>query len=436
MDYSDKSPINQTHTIIRLSGLMHQSTPTVPDYHSFLAWFTSENHRRSFFSKTKSQSIPHRSDRHTAIMPQTKTKKYAYINSLRGIAILLVVIRHVFMWIPPTSAILEAIGSIAGRGVQLFYLVSSITLCFSIANRKKKENYPFRNFFLRRIFRIAPLFYLAIIFYYCIAPWKIEAWKVITSFLFIHGFHPESINGVVPGSWSIAVQMTFYLCLPLLYRFFSNPKKALIGVFVATLLSLLISKGLYTIFLPKLTGELEIVYYEYFFYWFPAQLPIFLMGILVFRIMESPEHNQKRWAWPTMFIACYLMVAFAKCYYIRLLPHHLLLGVAFTFLFYSLSLNPIPLLVNQVLGWIGKLSYSIYLLHFAILSFYVYHFPNGLLLQNLPSILVSLLAVLSTAILFSIITYNLIEKPGIRLGKFLIEKLESSATSTLGTKEV
>ena len=36
----------------------------------------------------------------------------------------------------------------------------------------------------------------------------------LSTAFFLHGLHPEAINSVIPGGWSIAVEMTFYLFFP------------------------------------------------------------------------------------------------------------------------------------------------------------------------------------------------------------------------------
>ena len=72
-------------------------------------------------------------------------------------------------------------------------------------------------FFVRRFFRIAPAFYLAILFYICLgnrtvllgAKWH-RHWQVLLTIAFLHGWYVESINAVVPGGWSIAVEVMFH----------------------------------------------------------------------------------------------------------------------------------------------------------------------------------------------------------------------------------
>jgi peptidoglycan/LPS O-acetylase OafA/YrhL len=41
--------------------------------------------------------------------------------------------------------------------------------------------------------------------------------NVLSNFTFLHGFNPYWITSLVPGGWSIAVEMTFYIILPFLF---------------------------------------------------------------------------------------------------------------------------------------------------------------------------------------------------------------------------
>ena len=72
------------------------------------------------------------------------------------------------------------------------------------------------NFYTRRLFRIAPLFWLMIPIYLMWNHSQHQPGEVLATALFVNGFMPNYIFGVVQGGWSIAVEMSFYLVFPLL----------------------------------------------------------------------------------------------------------------------------------------------------------------------------------------------------------------------------
>lgn len=91
-------------------------------------------------------------------------RKFDQIDSLRGIAALMVVVAHALSFgdtklfpVFPLSILGQGV-----RGVQLFYIISAFTLFYTF-DLRKDENQAVFKFYLRRFFRIAPLFYTAIV---------------------------------------------------------------------------------------------------------------------------------------------------------------------------------------------------------------------------------------------------------------------------------
>ncbi|MCX7309105.1 MAG: acyltransferase family protein, partial [Afipia sp.] len=174
-------------------------------------------------------------------------KKYDFVDALRGIAVLLVVLAHT-----PVPNSLLALNIAGAYGVQLFFVVSAFTLFLSLSARRNTESNPVLFFFLRRFFRIAPAFYFAMLFYLMkdgtgATPWApqgIQSWQIISTLLFINGWLPDSINAVVPGGWSIAVEMTFYLFVPLCFAVITNVTRASILFVVLVVAGIVANKYL------------------------------------------------------------------------------------------------------------------------------------------------------------------------------------------------
>ena len=85
------------------------------------------------------------------------------VDSLRGIAVLMVVAVHTSGFKRPTSVWLLTLAQLGARGVQLFYVVSAFTLYLSYEQRKSAGGFSFRGYFIRRVSRIAPMFWLAVV---------------------------------------------------------------------------------------------------------------------------------------------------------------------------------------------------------------------------------------------------------------------------------
>src|SRR5512133_787814 len=132
-------------------------------------------------------------------------RKYDFIDALRGLAILGVILLHTSQIIPPDSKLLKLFGDNGAQGVQLFFITSALTLFLSMGSRSHQEAAPTRNFFIRRFFRIAPMYYLALAFFFLLdglsarywAPHGIPWWYPVMTIFFLNGYHPVMINSVV-----------------------------------------------------------------------------------------------------------------------------------------------------------------------------------------------------------------------------------------------
>jgi len=178
------------------------------------------------------------------------------LDFIRGIAILGVVAFHVSLIFDPGVKALTLLLSLGFQGVQLFFLISAITMCY-MWDRRSDEGSAALKFYIRRFFRIAPPFWLAMCGYLLLnglnsTPWApdgVGARQIITSLFFVNGFWPDTINSVVPGGWSIAVEMTFYLFFPFLMTRFNSVGVYFIGAFLLYLANISIVQPIYDILL-------------------------------------------------------------------------------------------------------------------------------------------------------------------------------------------
>jgi peptidoglycan/LPS O-acetylase OafA/YrhL len=323
------------------------------------------------------------------------------------------------------------------RGVQLFYVASALTLCMSWIARSSRETFPARNFYIRRFCRIAPMFYIAMLFYIFLngfspAYWfpnGIKWWFIPITVTFLHGFHPETINSIVPGGWSIAVEMSFYLILP-----FVIPRIKSIESCAFFFVISMVLYGLNKLLIPHIFFYPENQQYlikSFSYLDFLGQLPVFIIGIFAYLIFHE-KYPRKQIA----IVGSLLFVVFLLlCIYpVSKIPHHIVAGGLFSVFSLLLANWPIRLLVNRVTITLGKLSFSMYLMQFAVLAYFSkLGFDNIFQGSNITSLLHFLCVVLVTAFV-SIIFYNYVEKPGIVLGKCLIEKLEHNVVPNTSTE--
>lgn len=354
----------------------------------------------------------------------SEPKKYAYIDSLRGIAILLVLLIHVSQLIdrqffnPGMISFFEN----GQLGVQLFFMVSAYTLMLSNYAREGENGFN-RNFFIRRFFRIAPLYYL-VTFYYAFERYlgfdpslfaeNIQSFpfvKLITGMLFINGLYPTTINSFVPGGWSIAIEMLFYATLPFIFKRVRSLNQSIVLLFCSVFAAVIFS---YITAFPFFNRA------GFPMFNFLNQFPIFSLGIVAFFIHKDglTNINSKNY-----FLLAILFLAY--CY--LPFPYYMHYSVFFLLLLLGLSKNPLPIIVNPVITFIGKISFSIYLIHFAVLYWtkkitdpYLQSLDNKI--ESYLYLVLLYVFVLAVSSIISYVSYKFVEIPGQQMGKRIIKR--------------
>lgn len=141
--------------------------------------------------------------------------------SLRAIAALVVVLGHIEL-IKKTNEISNIYGKLPDGhlGVILFFVLSGFLITFLLVQEKQKNNnISFKKFYLRRILRIWPLYYLIIFLSFVI--FQDENYSLKSAILCLTVFpniaHSLKIGWASsPQLWSIGVEEQFYLFWPLL----------------------------------------------------------------------------------------------------------------------------------------------------------------------------------------------------------------------------
>ncbi len=346
-------------------------------------------------------------------------KRLDYIDSLRGLAVLMVVLVHVSQIADMSNfnSIIQKIFSDGAKGVQLFYIISGFTIWLSIYKISIKNTYSYKNFMIRRFFRIAPMWYMAIIVYLLIDGTGARYWlgdvqnisilNIIFNFIFLHGFNPYYINSIVPGGWSIGVEMVFYVIAPLLYKY-CNSTDLSIKMFA---LSLILGKGLGKILLHICPIGSQELWSNYLFFWLPSQLPYFFIGITLFNCIYKKDRLLSKGSY--MCLIAVLAVLY-------LAPDSVTSSaILLAGLFIVYSKGSIIVLNNSIMQYVGKLSYSVYLTHFIAIKIATKISIPIFIPNNLIQVIVNYTLVVLIAICISSITYYCIEQPMINWGRKL-----------------
>lgn len=352
-----------------------------------------------------------------------KSPRIDFIDSLRGGAIAGVVMVHVGQVVDGLPGWLRSFAAYGGNGVELFFMLSALTLVSIYRDRGRDP----RAFFIRRFFRIAPMFYVGAAFYLLMwgtgpqlpySPDGISPATILLTFAFLHGWSPAAFNSVVPGGWSIANEAMFYLLFPLLLGVLTNPRRALLAFSAAFVLS----RATF-VFVPVMLAGGTYESYPiktYAAFLFPAQLVAFLGGFVVYYLMGKTKFMPENLKTPALLvvIGCIFAVAASGN---KSLTNYLLADLLFVPFILLVQASHFRFLVNSVLQYIGKVSFSVYIVHFFFVRL-VHQFALPGLGEVMAPALLFLAAyglVFALSILVATLTYRWIELPGISLGKML-----------------
>ena len=163
------------------------------------------------------------------------------LDGLRGIAILLVLLRHAIFGVTSVQGIethsrfanfVIACGQLSWSGVDLFFVLSGFLIGGILVDARSSPRY-FQTFYIRRAYRILPLYFLIIglsLFPHLLAqfsparaahttplplPWWSYATFTQNFWMAYRGVFGPSGMGI---TWSLAIEEQFYLTIPLLVR--------------------------------------------------------------------------------------------------------------------------------------------------------------------------------------------------------------------------
>jgi peptidoglycan/LPS O-acetylase OafA/YrhL len=341
-------------------------------------------------------------------------KRVRQLDAVRGLAVLAVFIHNTDLY---PSFHLGFIANNGWMGVDLFFALSGFLITEVLIDTKESGSY-FRNFYFRRCLRIWPLYYSALLFMFVIVPFlrPSEAQTVFSARsspwwafpLFVQNFLvpiPTGATGLLAVSWSLAVEEQFYLVWPLVVRFFNEAqlRKITLGVICIS---------------PALRFYLSMhrvnIYSNTF-----CRLDGLMAGALLALMLRSSGFVPSRFvtgAWITLLVSVPLALII-DTFHARWIVFSFVALAAVSFIYLALfSTQRLlqALLTNRFLVYSGAISYGIYLLE-KIPADAV----KAIHLEKYPFLAFPATAAATYAMAF--LSWNLLEKPFLRLKRFFDE---------------
>lgn len=154
------------------------------------------------------------------VLNTTPSGRLHGLDILRGLMALAVAVYHLSIWsrIFESGTRINNVVAILGHyGVEGFFLVSGFCF-FHLYGETSWDRGALRRFHIKRFFRIAPLYYLAVALNLAlhnpVGPEVTLRMLLENATLTFGLFHPN--HALVLGGWSIGIEYVFYMALPLL----------------------------------------------------------------------------------------------------------------------------------------------------------------------------------------------------------------------------
>ncbi|RDV00103.1 acyltransferase family protein [Trinickia dinghuensis] len=381
--------------------------------------------------------------------------RLASLDAARALAVMAVVAVHVSYCFPALPIPAQTILDMGQYGVQLFFVISALTVFMTLENdaaHHKKPATVVLRFYVKRFFRIAPFYYCAIAVY-ALIDWFVAdrlhatfvvlgahgIWAVIANVFFVHALAPHAINDVVPGGWSIGIEMFFYAIAPALFYWIRSAPKRLIAV--ASIVALCVAATVLAAGnqLTKVADD------TYLYFWPGTQVPCFMVGICLWcRARElltrgtilSTEKAALAWLVIVGALALTYETGVGHNTFPLLSP--ILAAVAAGGLIALLSDHRVGRAGIQRVLSIGRESYGIYIWHFAIV-FASMKFFGGHGIFALKSPTASLIlypavfaAALALSYVCALVSDIAIQRPANRLARRILTAISSTAPVAAG----
>jgi len=350
------------------------------------------------------------------------TARYETIDGLRGFLAIAVFIHHASIWHrfiqvgdweAPVSNFYNQLGQ---TSVSLFFMITSFLFITKLL--KTNESFNWSRFFISRVFRLAPLYYVSLLiivfFVMVISHWQLNVelntfvsqllnWCIFT-IIKMPNINDLPICNLMNAAvaWTLPYEWLFYFSLPLISIFILKNKPSVVYIIISSIF---------------VVGYFSI--HGFVFY----HILSFMGGALApFLIKYTPLKNRA----DNLFFSALILICLSCILFFNSSNDILckfLIIIIFTLIALGNTMGGI--LKNSTLKFLGEVSYSTYLLH-GIVVFTVFNFVFGMEEVKSFSPLTYCILIFSMTpilVIISFIGFRYVEKPGIDMGKKIISRL-------------
>lgn len=365
-------------------------------------------------------------------MQRLERLRLGWVDSARGIAVLFVFGLHLVLdlqrraahdgfalpgWFSVAEVMVFGPLDLGKIGVAIFFLVSGFLIPITL---DKPGLHVIRDFSLNRFFRLYPAYWVSILVYLAAMPLVLSTTQVLVNFTMLQRFlGTPDLNGVF---WTLQIELVFYMLCVLLKRIgrlgdVTLMKRFVIGLGIAAVLLAGVRYGTGLKLPVALLLALQLMFFGYLYrMWFVAETlarsDILRMGVPVLL---------------TLALACPL--AYSRDYglgenWARYVASYVFSLAAFVFISLK-AWQP------RWLSFIGRISYSFYLLHTIAISVCIELIVAAPIGIDALRFAVLVAASLLLSLTLSWASFRWIEQPGIAMGRRMLLRRRALAVPEL-----
>jgi peptidoglycan/LPS O-acetylase OafA/YrhL len=362
-------------------------------------------------------------------------KELSYFDFIRGWAAILVFFHHAAILGGGPTFLINNVGT---EAVNLFMFASGFLIFYQASINNTYDGFSnkngIKNFYIRRFFRIAPVYYLilpvAYILSYTIGDARLSIGAILPQTLtdmsryyiidyisnalyhvsFLFGFIPSYAFSTPLPDWSLGLEMQFYVIFPFLYILFRRNFLLYITIFLILMLSVNIGLNSLHISFP-MPSFIAMKFHN------------FAAGMAIAFLYLNKESRNKKLLLAVVMLFCYLGEKTI------IMP----LVIIFSFWYFldnRLKIDKYKNLFDNIFAnktsiFLANISYPLYLIHLLFMIPYFAFLLNWFEVKSAQETtlwFVESITLLIFMILISMFIHKFIEIPGIKIGKSLITK--------------